>query len=120
MCVINFVAQIALIFLDIVSRMETSSALTIVLWIVTGVFGAIFTQATAELFLDKKEITYKLVNVPILGVSIVAISVAIIFMVQGEFMNDPSDFTLFFSNGFVFISYFLGTGGMALIAKKLD
>lgn len=120
LCVVNFIAQIALIFIDVVSRMETSSALTIVLWIVTGVFGAIFTGATAELFIDKKEITYRLVHEPILIVSIVAIILAAVLMIQGEFIADPADFTLLFSNGFVFISYFLGTGGFAFIGRRLS
>lgn len=120
LCVVNFIVQIALIFIDVVSRMETSSALTIVLWIVTGVFGAIFTEATAELFIDKKEITYPLVHGPILIVSIAAIILAVVLMIQGEFISDPADFTLLFSNGFVFISYFLGTGGFAFIGRKLS
>jgi hypothetical protein len=120
MGVVNFVAQVVLIFLDVISRWESSSALIIVLWIVTGVFSAIFTEATAALFLDKKEITYRLVHSPILIVSIVAIALAVVFMLQGEFIHDTSEFTLLLSNGFVFISYFLGTGGFAFIGRKLD
>ncbi len=119
MCAINFIAQIVLIFTDIVSRMETSSALAIVLWMVTGVFAAIFTEAAAELFIDKKDITYRLIHTPVLVVYIIAIVLAVILMLQGEFMSDPSDFTLLLSNGFVFISYFFGTAGMAFIGRKL-
>jgi H+/Cl- antiporter ClcA len=119
MCVVNFIGQIVLIFIDVVSRMESSSALTIVLWIVTGVFAAIFTQATAEQFIAKKEITYRLVHWPILIISMVAIVIAVVLMIQGEFISDPADYTLLFSNGFTFISYFLGTGGFAFIGRKL-
>jgi glucan phosphoethanolaminetransferase (alkaline phosphatase superfamily) len=120
MCVLNFVAQIVLIFIDIISRWESSSALTIVLWIVTGVFGAVFTGLTATLFLPEKEITYRLTYNPVMIVSIVAIALAVALMVHGDFIEDVDDFTLFFSNGFVFVSYFIGSGGFALIGRNLD
>ncbi len=119
MCVVNFVAQIALIFMDVVSRLESSAALTQVLWFVTGVFGSIFTEATAGMFLKKEEITYHLVHYPILIISIVAIALAVVLMSMGEFVADPVEFTLIFSNGFVFLSYFLGAGGFSFIGRKL-
>ena len=104
--------------MDVVSQFEASSMLTIMLWLVTGVFGAIFTEAAAGLFLDKKEITYPLIHTPVLTVSIVMIILAGVMMSLGEFVSDPSDFTLLFSNGFVFISYFLGAGGFAFIGRR--
>ncbi len=120
MSVLNFVAQVVLIFLDVISRWESSAALILVLWFVTGVFSALFTEATAALFMDKKEITYRLIHTPILIISIIAIMLAVVLMLRGEFIHDPSEFTLLFSNGFVFISYFLGTGGFAFIGRKMD
>lgn len=120
MCVLNFIAQIVLIFMDAVSRWESSSALTIVLWLVTGVFGAVFTGLTATLFLTKNEITYRLTYNMVSITSAVAIALAVVLMVRGEFMADVDDFTLFFSNGFVFVSYFIGSGGFALVGRNLD
>jgi len=119
MCVVNFIAQIALIFMDVVSRLESSSALTLVLWFVTGVFGAIFTEATAGIFMKKEEITYPLVHYPILIVSILMIVLAVVLMLTGELEADNVEFTLLFSNGFVFLSYFLGTGGFSFIGTRL-
>lgn len=119
MCVLNFIAQIALIFLSLVSRLESSSALTLVLWFVTGVFGAIFTEAAAGMFLKKEDITYPLVHTPIFMVSIVAVVLAVVLLLMGEFVADPAEFTLLFSNGFVFLSYFVGTGGFSFIGRKL-
>lgn len=119
MCVVNFIAQVLLIFVDIISQWESSAALIIVLWIVTGVFAAIFTEATAALFMNKEEITYQVVHYPVLITSIVCIGLAIGVMLNGEFMSDPSEFTLLFSNGFVFLSYFFGSAAMSFIARKL-
>ncbi len=119
LCVLNFIAQIALIFIDIISRWESTSALTIVLWIVTGVFGAIFTESAAGLFINKNQISYRLIHTPVLFVSLAAILLAVFLMVQGEFIADPSEFTLLFSNGIVFISYFIGSAGFAFLARKL-
>jgi hypothetical protein len=119
MCVVNFIAQIALIFMDVVSRLESSSALTLVLWFVTGVFGAIFTEATAGMFMKKEEITYSLVHYPILIISMMMIVLAVVLMLMGELEADNVEFTLIFSNGFVSLSYFLGAGGFSFIARKL-
>ncbi len=119
MCVVNFMAQIALIFMDVVSRLESSSALTLVLWFVTGVFGAIFTEAAAGMFIKKEDITYPLVHTPIFIASIVAVVLAVVLLLMGEFVVDNVEFTLLFSNGFVFLSYFLGTGGFSFIGRKL-
>jgi len=119
MCVVNFVGQIVLIFVDIVSRMESSSALTLVLWFVTGVFASIFTEAAAGIFLKKEDITYPLLHTPILIISIMAVVLAIVLLFMGEFVADNEEFTLLFSNGFVFLSYFLGTGGFSYIGRTL-
>ncbi|MBS1507313.1 MAG: hypothetical protein JSS79_11765 [Bacteroidetes bacterium] len=120
MCVVNFIAQIALIFIDAVSRWESSSALTVVLWIVTGVFGAVFTGLTATLFLPEKEITYRNTYNVVAVVSVIAITAAVALMLNGDFIEDADDFTLFFSNGIVFVSYFIGSGGFALVGRNLD
>jgi len=119
MCVVNFIAQLALIFMSVVSRLEPSSALVLVLWFVTGVFSAIFTEATAGMFMKKEEITYPLVHYPIFIVSLLMIMLAVVLMLMGELETNNVEFTLLFSNGFVFISYFLGTGGFSFIGKKL-
>ncbi len=116
---VNFVAQIALLFMDLLSRWESSSALIVVLWIVTGVFASIFTEAVAGLFLNKKEITYRLIHYPVLVVYVIAIVMALVFMFQGHFISDIAEYTLLFSNGFVFISYFFGAAAMSFIGRNL-
>lgn len=119
MSAVNFVAQIALIFMDLLSRWESSSALIVVLWIVTGVFASIFTEGIAGLFINKKEITYRLVHYPVLVVSVMAMVMALVFMFQGHFISDVAEYTLLFSNGFVFVSYFLGAAVMSFIGRNL-
>jgi hypothetical protein len=91
----------------------------VVLWIVTGVFAAIFTEGVVEYFLDKKEITNRVVYYPVLVLSIAAIIVTLIMLFQDEYIGDPSEFTLLLSNGIVFISCFFGTATLSFIATKL-
>lgn len=119
MCVVNFIAQIVFIFIDLVSRLDASSLYVIALWFVTGVFASVFTEAVASIFIEKEEITYPLLHTPILITSIIAIIVAIVLMLMGELESDHVEFTLLFSNGYVFISYFVGTGGFSWIGRKL-
>jgi hypothetical protein len=69
--------------------------------------------------MEKKDISYQLVHYPVLMVSTAAIVMALVLMFQGEFIADPSEFTLLFSNGFVFISYFFGAAAMSFIGRKL-
>ena len=40
-CVVNFVMQIGMIFLDVLTRLESSSGAILTLWFVTGVFTAV-------------------------------------------------------------------------------
>ena len=119
-CVANFLLQIVLIFTDIVTRLESSSAMVIVLWIVTGVFGAVFTIAAAEQLVGKHKEMYALAGNLVLVASLLAIAFAVFFLSRGLFRRDPKEFTLLFSNGYVFISYFAGAAAMALILRKLD
>lgn len=119
-CIANFVLQIILIFTDIVTRMSTSSVMVIVLWLVTGVFGAVFTVAGAEQLSGGKKDIYKQAGNLVLVASLLAIALAVFFLSRGHFRRDPKEFSLLFSNGYVFISYFTGAAGMSLILRKLD
>ena len=118
--IVSYILQIAVIFLDIVSRLSSSSAFVIVLWIVTGVFGAVFAVSGAEQFLGKENFTHKLSGNTILIVSLLAITFAIVMLSKGEFKHNPSEFSLLLSNGYVFLSFFVGAGGMAAILRNLD
>lgn len=120
MCIINFLAQVFFIFIDVVSRFDSSSAFVLVLWLVTGVFTTIFTNAAAELFFEKKTITYPFIGKPVLVISIVAILIAIFLIIGYDWIEDPEDFSLLLSNGIVFISFFVGTGAMGFLQTKLD
>lgn len=116
----NFVLQLVLIFTDVVTRMESSSVMVIVLWIVTGVFAAVFAVAAAEQLIGKQKDIYAMTGNVVLAVSLLAIAFAVFFLSRGLFRRDPKEFSLLFSNGYVFISYFAGAAAMALIMRKLD
>lgn len=119
-CIANFILQFVLIFVDIVSRMDSSSLMIIVLWLVTGVFGAVITVSLAEQFLGKALFTYKMTGITVTVVSAIAIAAALLLFGKNYFQRSASDFSLLFSNGYVFISYFAGAGIMGLILKNLD
>jgi len=119
-CIINYVLQIVVIFLDIVSRLSSSSAFIIVLWIVTGVFAAVFTVSGAEFLAGKKNFSYKLTGNTVLIISSCAIVFAIILLVNGEFYHNPSDFSLLLSNAYVFLSFFTGSAVMGAVLRNLD
>ena len=107
--------------MDIFSRrIAGSSAYIIVLWLVTGVFGALFTTGLAEYLVKKENFTYRISGNTILLISVVAIIPAIVIMSRGDFMHNPEEFTLLLSNGYVWVSYFVGAGVMAAILKNLD
>jgi len=116
----NYVLQIAVIFLDVVTRLSSTSAFVIVLWVVTGVFGAVFTVSGAEHFLGKANFSYKFTGNTIIIISLLAIIFAIIMLSKGEFKGSPSEFSLLLSNGYVFLSFFAGSAGMAAILRNLD
>ncbi len=120
-CIANYILQIIIIFIDILSRrVAESSAYVIVLWLVTGVFGAVFTTGLAEQLVKKEAFTYRISGNTILITSVLAIIPAIVIMSRGEFMHDPKEFTLLFSNGYVWVAYFAGAGAMAAILRNLD
>ena len=120
-CIINYILQIIILFMDLFSRrLEESSLYVIVLWLVTGVFAAVFTGSLAEHLVKKENFTYKLTGNTMMILSVIAIVPVIVIMINGGFMKDPKEFTLLLSNGFVWVSYFTGAGVMAAILRKLD
>ncbi|MFM2139291.1 MAG: hypothetical protein RJA57_1598 [Bacteroidota bacterium] len=119
-CIANFVLQITLIFMDLVSRLDASSLMVIILWLVTGVFGAVFTQAVSEQVVGKDPHAFRNCSLAVLLVSLPAMLLAIGLLSQGLFKRDPQDFSLLFSNAYVFLAYFTGAAGMALVMRKLD
>lgn len=119
MCILNFLAQIGLILFDIISRWDSSALLIVTLWFVTGVFTSVFTEPVTFLLVDKKLLTSKFLHTIILVISVIALAGAGLIMFQGDFLSDPSEFTLLFSNGIIFTSYFIGTGVFSFIGRKL-
>lgn len=120
-CIVNYILQIIIIFMDVFSRrLEESVAYIIVLWLVTGIFGSVFTTGLAEHLVKKENFTYKVSGNTILVISILAIIPAIVIMSKGHFMHNPKEFTLLLSNGYVWVAYFAGAGGMAAILRNLD
>ena len=120
-CIVNYILQIIIIFMDIFSRrLEESVAYVVVLWLVTGVFGSVFTTGLAEHLVKKESFTYKVSGNTILLISLLAIIPAILLMSRGDFMHNPKEFTLLLSNGYVWVAYFAGAGAMAAILRNLD
>lgn len=120
-CIVNYILQIIIIFMDILSRrIAESSAYIIVLWLVTGIFAAVFTTGLAENLVKKENFTYRVTGNSIIVISVLAIIPAIILMSNGHFMHDPKEFTLLLSNGYVWVAYFVGAGGMSAILRNLD
>lgn len=120
-CIVNYVLQIIIIFMDILSiRIAESSAYIIVLWLVTGIFAAVFTTGLAENLVKKQNFTYRVTGNFIIVISVLAIIPAILLMSNGHFMHDPKEFTLLLSNGYVWVAYFAGAGGMSAILRNLD
>ncbi|MFZ9387023.1 MAG: hypothetical protein ACO25B_04015 [Chitinophagaceae bacterium] len=119
-CIANFIIQILIIFADLVTRLESSSVMVIVLWIVTGVFGAVFCVGIGEHFVGLPADKYRQAGNTVLVVSLLAIAFAVFFLSRGLFRRDPKEFSLLLSNGYVFIAYFTGASGMALIMRNLD
>ncbi|HRF19547.1 MAG TPA: hypothetical protein PK977_15335, partial [Chitinophagaceae bacterium] len=57
-CIVNYILQIIIIFMDVFSRrLEESVAYIIVLWLVTGIFGSVFTTGLAEHLVKKENFT---------------------------------------------------------------
>ena len=120
-CIANYLLQIIIIFMDILSRrIAESSVYIIILWLVTGVFGAVFTTGLAEQLVKKESFTYRISGNTILTISVLAIIPAILIISKGGFMHDPKEFSLLLSNGYVWIAYFTGAGIAAAILRNLD
>lgn len=61
-CVVNFLMQVAAIFLDVVTRLESSSAFIIALWFVTGVFTTVMTVGGMEGIAGKSHASFSFVG----------------------------------------------------------
>jgi hypothetical protein len=113
LCVVNFLAQIAMIFLDVVTRLDSSSAAILALWFVTGVFTTIF--AVGEL--DRPPGNGFFRATVVCALAIIALGIAIVFAATGRHGGDPLEFSLMFTNVWVVIAHFLGAGAMALVLR---
>ncbi len=119
-CIINYILQILVVFLDIITRLSSSTAFVIVLWIVTGVFAVVFAFSWVEAYTGKGNISYKLTGNTVMIISTVAMVMAIVLLLKGEFNHNPSEFSLLLSNGYIFLSFFAGSATMAAIMRNLD
>jgi hypothetical protein len=113
MCVVNFLAQIVMIFLDVLTRLDSSSAAILALWFVTGVFTTVF--AVGELDSPPGNGWFRATVIGALA--IVALVIAIAFAATGQYGGDPLEFSLMFTNVWVVIAHFLGVGAMALVLR---
>jgi hypothetical protein len=113
LCVANFLAQIAMIFLDVLTRLDSSSAAILALWFVTGVFTTIF--AVGELDQPPGNGFFRATVVGVLAIVVLVIAIA--FAATGHHGGDPLEFSLMFTNVWVVIAHFLGAGAMALVLR---
>ncbi|MBK8978642.1 MAG: hypothetical protein IPM29_22320 [Planctomycetes bacterium] len=112
-CVVNFVAQIAMVFLDVLTRLESSSAAILALWFVTGVFTTVFTCGD----LDEPSGDGRFRATVVLWLSCVAVVASIVAACLGWPGGDPLEFSLLFTNVWVVIACFLGAGVMASVLR---
>lgn len=115
-CVANFVLQIAMVFLDVLTRLESSSAAILVLWFVTGVFTTVFAVGD----LDVPPGNGRFGGTVVLVLSIAAIVVSIVLATNGCPGGDPLEFSLMFTNVWVVIAFFAGAGAMAFVLRLAD
>jgi hypothetical protein len=115
-CVANFVLQIGMIFLDVLTRLESSSAAILALWFVTGVFTTVI--GIGEL--DRPPGNGRFGGTVVLVLSVVAIAAAIVLAWNDCPGGDPLDFSLMFTNVWVVIAFFAGSGAMAAVIRLAD
>lgn len=115
LCCVNFLAQIALIFVDLLSRLDSSSAAILALWFVTGVFTTVFALGDPDLSPDHARFGGNL----LLAISLAAIGFAIAWATTLGPGGDPLEFSLMFTNAWVVIVFFAGSGAMAWVFRNL-
>jgi hypothetical protein len=115
LCCVNFLAQIALIFVDLLTRLESSSAAILALWFVTGVFTTVFALGDPDRSPDHARFGGNL----LLALSLAAIGLAVAWATALGPGGDPLEFSLMFTNTWVVIAFFAGSGAMAWVFRKL-
>lgn len=113
LCVVNFVAQVAMVFLDVLTRLDSSSLAILALWFVTGVFNTIFAVGELDHPPGKGRFGATVVG----ALAIVALVVAIVLATTGHRGGDPLEFSLMFTNVWVVIAFFTGAGAMAFVLR---
>lgn len=113
MCVVNFVAQVAMIFVDLLTRLDSSSAAILALWFVTGVFHTVFTVGD----LEQPPGNARFRALVVLVLSVVAVAASIAAWSFGCPGGDPLEFSLMFTNVWVVIAHFTGAGAMAFVLR---
>ena len=115
LCCVNFVAQIALLFVDLLSRLDSSSAAILALWFVTGVFTTVLTVGDPDHTPDHSRFSGNV----LLGLALLAIALSIVWGATLGGGGDPLEFSLMFTNVWVVIAFFAGSGAMAWVFRQL-
>lgn len=112
-CVVNFVLQLGMIFLDVLTRLDSSSGAILALWFVTGVFTTVI--GIGEW--DRPPGNARFAGTVVLALSVVAVAVSVALAVTGSCGGDPLEFSLMFTNVWVVLAFFVGAGAMAWVMR---
>jgi hypothetical protein len=104
----------------VVTRLESTSASMIALWLVTGVFTTVITAGVLEQLAGKREAGLPFVGRVSLAISVAAVVLTVVLMLSGHEGRDPMEFSLMFTNGWVVLAFFVGSGLMGAVVRTLD
>jgi hypothetical protein len=116
----NFVLQIVITFLDVVTRWEESSGSLLALWLVTGVFTTVFTTGMTERLGAVPGGDHRLSGSVCVGLSAAFICLYLYLIRYEGFGGWPLERFMIFEDGWVTIAFFTGAGAMGLVVRKLD
>jgi uncharacterized membrane protein YGL010W len=119
-CVANFVLQLGLIFVDVLTRLEESAAMVLASWFVTGVFTTVFAIGWHEQFVGKEHFRWRTSGNVALLISALVLAVTIVLICRGWSWRDPQDWSLLTENPWNVVACFTGSGGMAAVGRTLD
>lgn len=109
-------AQLGLFLVDL----EATPLLVPALWLVTGVFTAVFASGVTDYMGEIPGGKHRRVGTVLVALAVVAIAAAVYLIVEHDFGGDPAESFLPFTNGYVVVSFYLGVGLAGLVIRSMD